>query len=30
VRRKIDILLKSASPEQLLQVHKIMKALLEP
>jgi transcriptional regulator with XRE-family HTH domain len=30
VRRKIEILLKSANPEQLPQIHKIMKALLEP
>jgi transcriptional regulator with XRE-family HTH domain len=30
LRRKIDILLKDASPPQLMRVHKILKAFLEP
>ena len=30
VRRKIEVLLKDANPGQLLQVHRIIKALLEP
>jgi transcriptional regulator with XRE-family HTH domain len=30
LRRKIEILLADASPHQLVQVHKILKAFLEP
>jgi transcriptional regulator with XRE-family HTH domain len=30
IRRKIEILLKEANPQQLLQVHKVIKAILEP
>jgi transcriptional regulator with XRE-family HTH domain len=30
LRRKIEILLRDARPQQLVQVHKILKAFLEP